>query len=638
MPIRTIDTGDSVAGFGAPVTVQAISLSGNPITGASVEMSLQNQIKRGKTDSYGKLTVQLPKNQDVEVWVSKPGVNFGSGTGIITMVRKIYAMQRTTNAEVFAVARERPAAAGFSAQTAGTQEFNLFGWASSVYDTILKPGINVVEYAINPVGTISRDIIAPEVVKAVKTVVSPEPNTNIWDDVYKQVERSVGVLTQVNSPTTEITKRAPTIPTLDTLKKPFVSAPPSPTTLLKGDVPTPKIPPVGTVNLTDLSPSGALNPIIQPPSQFQSDLIDIDGSQVTGPNVSTIADKLYKGLAITGAEKEWARLNAPSLYDMIVAVGAPPTTTPLYPVASSTKTLVAPAGKVIWNIAATGYDPVLSKQKSDRGQYASLYDAWQHYPAGESLDSFRKKFLAGEFDVDIVTTTNEIAWELANGATVVRASSYLESGGRDMVGNPTNFTVYQDEAGGIKGPVKGIGYSWSGHLEDKVVISQGGDKTTGKEGIINQLMMSNNPEMQALRSRTTDIMALSDKDANKQAVFQQMAANLIQRGSTVPDVTTPTGPLTQEDLDKLKSASNPIAVVKGITVTQGIVDKLKGGGQTAKQVVDDLVSKGISVPEIQNLPGITPLDIQNIPNIPQPGDLLDEMKGQGNLQVPVLTP
>jgi len=639
MPIRTINVGnDRVTGFGAPVTVKITSLSGKPLQGATVEMNLPDAIKRGKTDSYGVCTIQLPKNQDVEIWASKPDVNFGSGTGLITRIGKLYAYQRTGDTEIIVNAREYPAAAGYAATAVGVQSFDLWGWAQGALSALVNPvpGGGAAQAAV---GT----------VQFVRNIITPEPNLRTADETFTKIDQSLKQKAQsilVNTPAPDLSTRIPSLPTPPVptaLPTPKLVSPPS--TFLKGDIPAPSKIPAGISNITSIMPGGAQNPVIQNPAGFQSGLVDVIGQQPSGISASTIVEKINKGLPITDQEKTWAQLYQPDIYSAIVSGVKTPSIPVSAPIPSS-QTLVAPVGKVIWNIAAAGYDPVASKQKSSRGQYTSLYDAWVHDSQGGSLDSYRKKFLAGQVDVDIVTGLNEVAWELANGSTVVKASSYAESGGRS-IGDPTNFTVYQESKAGITGPVKGIGFSWSGMPSDKVVVTAGGDKQVGQAGIINQLMSSNSPEMQALRARTVDVRSLTAADADKQAVFQQMAANLIQRGSTVVDVTNPSGPLTQDDLNKLKSgiplpstpsSNTPVAILKGLTITQGIVDKLKSGGTQAKAAVDDLVSKGVTIPEIQNLPGITAPDIQKIPGVPTPQEALDKMKGGGNMQIKILTP
>ncbi len=642
MPIKTIDIGNGpTTGFGAPVTVKITSLSGKPLQGVTVEMNLPDAVKRGKTDSYGVCTIQLPKNKDVEIWASKPGVNLGTGTGLIARIAKFYAYQRTGNTEMIAYAREYPAAAGYGAAAVGIRGFDLFGWLQGAASIVTSP--SPTQAAVKT---------AAGTAEFIRNVITPEPNIRVADDTFSQIAQKVRS-TLVNTPTPDLSTRIPSTkvltPSVPTPAAPFVKAPFTSNLLTKGDIPAASKLTPGTVNVTPTMPGSAQSPTIQTPGAFQSGLVDVVGQPAPNAMAQALAAKLTAGTKITDQEKLWAQTNSPDLYRTIVSLQGGVTTTPAvptYPVASSSNTLVAPAGKVILNIAAAGYDPVSSKQKSGRGQYASLYDAWTHDTQGGSLDSFRKRFLAGQVDVDIVTGLNEVAWELANGSTVVKASAYKESGGRS-IGDPTGFVVYQESQAGISGPVKGIGFSWSGRPDDKVVVTAGGDKQVGQAGVINQLMMSNSPEMQALRARTVNIQSLSAADANKQAVFQQMAANLIQRGSTVVDITNPSGPLTQDDLNKLRqgiplppspSINTPVAILRGTTITQGVVDKLKAGGTQAKAAVDDLVSKGATIQEIQSLPGITPSDIQNIPGVPTAQQALDQMKGGGNMQIQILTP
>lgn len=645
MPVQTIEIGNgTVSSFGAPVTVKITSLSGKPLQGVTVEMNLPDAIKRGKTDSYGVCTIQLPKNKDVEIWASKPGVNLGAGTSLIARVGRFYAFQRASNTEMIAYAREYPPAAGYGASAVGVRGFDLFGWLQGAASIIT-----------NPSPTQAAVKTATGTAEFIRNVITPEPNLRINNDTFTQISQKVRS-SLVNTPAPDLSTRITKPNTTPVLPTPFTSkivTPTAPsTTILKGDVPSASKLTPGTVNVNPSLPGGAQNPTIQVPGAFQSGLVDVVGQPKNLMSVESIATKLNSGTKITDLEKLWAQANSPDLYRAIVgAQGAPSIVSQSnapssLPTASSSNTLVAPAGKVIWNIAGSGYDPVSSKQKSGRGQYTSLYDAWVHDTQGGSLDSFRKRFLAGQVDVDIVTSVNEIAWELANGSTVVKASAYTESGGRS-IGDPTNFVVYQDQQAGITGPVKGIGFSWSGRPDDRVVVTAGGDKQVGQAGIINQLMNSNSPEMQALRARTVNVQSLSAADANKQAVFQQMAANLIQRGSTVVDVSNPSGPLTQDDLNKLKSGiplpsspstNTPVAILKGMTITQGIVDKLKTGGTQAKAVVDDLASKGVTLQDIQSLPGITAPDIQKIPGVQNTQQALDQMRGGGNTQIQIITP
>ncbi len=587
MPIRTVQVGsDAVTAFGAPVTVKITSLNGKPLAGVTVEMNLQSAIKRGKTDSYGVCTIQLPKNQDVEIWVGKSGVNLGSGTGLMAMVGKIYGFQRSTGTAMTVYAHEYPAGAGYGAAAVGIQGFDLFGWAAGALQAVsnvAKPAAQAISFVTNPVGSVMSNIIAPQVSNVVKAVTTPAPSTRLSEQKVVTVSPKVsaGQSTTVRTAAPSTTTRASSPGVLEQMLKwvPSVGlteliAPSAPSTVLTGDLPSPKSPPTGTTKITDVlnqgGTSGAQNPVIQNPAQYQSGLVDLTAGAASpttaAQKAQSILDKYLKGISIPQADIEWARLNEPQLIKMIESGTAKPATTPVPAVKPiEFGTLIAGPGNVIWNVAAAGYDPVLSKKASGRGNYTSLYDAWAHSSVrvGDgSLNDFRKAFLEGKVDVDIVTTKSEITWELANGITEVKASRYADTGGRSIIGDPTGFTVYQEKAGTVAGPVKGIGFSWSGLKDQRVIITTEGSKTTGAQGVINQLMTSNDPAIQALRNRTVGVKSLSATDAGKQAVFQQMAANLIQRGSTVLDVPEQAEPLTQEDLDKMKGGGNKQVTVQ----------------------------------------------------------------------------